>query len=501
MNSSAEPSVENVARGDGEAAIHAELTKFTVAIVGGGIVGVALAHGLLHRGVQVAIYERAPNFHEIGAGFAFTGSARECMTRLSPAVIKAMKRVGVPNKRPFDNYWDGYHTKHDTATANGDHNSDENDTKDLPIGDPEGNSCELLFTRENHQLSFWGCLRAQFLDQLASTLPPNVAHFNKELTSYIDPSPSPGLIRLHFADGTSATADALIGCDGFRSRVRAQLLADAAPEAILPTYTHKRSYRTLVPLSAGEAAIGAYKANNQCMHVGPGAHVMTYPVNNSLLNIAFFHTDPLPWPDASRSTLPGQRSDILTALEGWGPAIRGLANLFPEEPLVWGIFDMYEHPAPWYAAKDGRVGIAGDAAHACAPHHGAGAGFGVEDALAIVAAVEKVIEKLEAAEAGNADRVDRVNYLEELKTKYLAAALQAYSDTRYKRTQWLVGSSHEAGQIYEWEYAGSRDDPEKMKTELNERFKVIWDFDVQKMVEEVQVRVCFALAGGSYSTS
>jgi salicylate hydroxylase len=469
-------------------------TNLSVAIVGGGIVGMVLAHGLLHRGIEVAIYERAPNFHEIGAGFAFTSVARECMTRLSPAVIEAMKHVGVPNKRAFDNYWDGYHSKKN-ATANDNHNNGGNSTETSSVGDPDGDSCELLFTRENHQLAFWGCLRAQFLDRLASALPHNIAHFNKELDSYTDPSASSGPIRLNFTDGTSATADALIGCDGLRSRVRAQLLAGTGHDSILPTYTHKRCYRTLVPLSAGEAAIGTYKATNQCVHMGPGAHIFTYPVNNSLLNIALFHTDPLPWPDPSRLTLPGRRSDILAALQGWGPAVRGLGNLFPEEPLVWAIFDMYDNPAPWYTAKGGRVCIAGDAAHASAPHHGAGAGFGVEDALAIATAIESVVEKLESDKAEIVDKCDnKVNDLGELRTKYLAAAFLAYNDTRYERTQWLVRSSRQGGQIYEWEYVGSRDDPEEMKRELNERFRVIWDFDVQKMVEEVQTRFCSALS-------
>ncbi|KAF2659343.1 FAD/NAD(P)-binding domain-containing protein [Lophiostoma macrostomum CBS 122681] len=463
---------------NGDAPVNGEPPKLSIAIVGGGIVGVVLAHGLLHRGVQVAIYERAPNFHEIGAGFAFTGVARECMTRLSPAVIEAMNCVGVPNKRASENYWDGFHNKHSPTNADRDQNDGKKDRRDSLIGDPDGNSCELLFVRENHQLAFWGCLRAQFLDQLASSLAPNIAHFNKEFSSYIDPSPAPGPIRLHFTDGTSATADAIIGCDGLRSRVRAQLLADTVPNAILPSYTHKRCYRTLVPRSAGEAAIGTYKAANQCCHMGPGAHVITYPVNDTLLNVALFHTDPLPWPDPSRLTLPGRRSDILAALQGWGPAILGLANLFPPEPLVWAIFDMYEQPAPSYTAKSGRVCIAGDAAHASSPHHGAGAGFGIEDALAIATVAEKVM-----------------NDIEGLKARYLAAAFQAYNDTRYERTQWLVRSSHEGGQIYEWEYAGSRDNPDKVEKELDERFKVIWDFDVQSMVEEVQTRFYSVLAG------
>lgn len=445
----------------------------SVAIVGGGIVGVVLALGLLQRGVHVAVYERAPDFHENGAGFAFTGVARECMSRLSSAVIESMQRVGVPNKRPFDNYWDGYNSNHTTEEDDG----SEDGAKDI-VDDPNGTSSALLFHRPNHQLAFWGCLRAHFLEDLSRALPPTVIHFNKELVSYSEPPSSAGSIILYFADGTTATADALIGCDGLRSCVRAQLLAADSPLAINPRYTHKRCYRAVVPLAEGERAIGAYKANNQCMHVGPGAHVLTYPVGDKLLNIVMFITDREDWPDPQRMTIQGQREDVIRALAGWGPAVRGLAALLPEDPLVWGIFDMFEHPAPWYARD--RVCLAGDAAHASAPHHGSGAGFGVEDASALVTAVEEALETI-GTEGNKADQ-ER----EKVKTKAIRAAFQAFNEVRYERTQWLVRSSRETGDIYEWMYPESADDSVKCKTELDERFMVIWDFDVDRMVGQTR---------------
>ena len=448
-------------------------TPLRVAIVGGGVVGVVLAHGLLQRGAHVAIYERAPDFHETGAGFAFTGVARECMARLHPTVIESMTQVGVPNKRPFDNYWDGYHCK--TASRE---NGNANEPGQSMIGDPDGTSCELLFQRPNHQLAFWGCLRTKFLEQLAASLPSDVAHFNKELVRYTDASNTSGVATLYFVDGTTATADAIIGCDGLRSRVRAQLLAEDAPLAINPRYTHKRCYRAVVPLADGERVLGTYKANNQCMHVGPGAHVLTYPVGEKMLNIVMFITDQGDGPDPSRMTCSGQREDVLRSVEDWGPAVRGLASLLPAEPLVWSIFDMYDHPAPWYAK--GSICVAGDAAHASAPHHGAGAGFGVEDALSIATAIEEALESISVSDKGK-DK-DKVG----MKTKAVRAALEAFNDVRYQRTQWLVKSSRAAGEIYEWEHIPSGSDPVKLKSELDERFKVIWDFDVDNMVNETK---------------
>lgn len=471
-----------------EGVVQSETLNVSIAIVGGGIVGLIVAHGLLQTGVQVTIYERASNFHEVGAGISFPKVARDCMSRLSPAVIEAMERVGLRNNHEFDYYWDGYHNKHNSASTDAEQNK-RNDA------DPEGTSCDLLFKRSNRSLDFWGCLRADFLDNLAASLPPNITHFNKQFTSYTDPSPSAGPVTLYFSDGTSATADAVIGCDGLRSRVRAQLLASTAPEAILPAYSHQRCYRAVVPRSAAEAVIGKVKAGRRCVHIGSGAHVVSYPVNDSLVNMGFFIADPSPWPDASRLTLPGKREDIANAVEGWSSAVRGLASLFPDKPVVWGLFDMYEHPAPSYveAGRGGRVCIAGDAAHASTPHHGAGATMGVEDALALTAAVKFVVEKLQFAKTRNKDEELHSDHLFGVKSKYLAAALRTFSDVRYERSQWLVRSSRDGGLIYEWQYPGSLDDPIEIQREFDERFGKIQTFDVNVMVQKVKDKLSTAV--------
>jgi hypothetical protein len=192
MSSPAESSAKDDPQRDGETDVHGEPTKLSVAIIGGGIVGVILAHGLLHRGVQVAIYEWAPNFYEIGAGFAFTCVARECMTRLSPAVIEAMKRVGVPNKRAFDNYWDGYHSKHDTTTANGNHSNGVIDTGDILIGDPDGNSCELLSPAKTTNSPS----RAAFAPNSSTSLHPLCPQISPISTKNSPPTPTHPLFQV-----------------------------------------------------------------------------------------------------------------------------------------------------------------------------------------------------------------------------------------------------------------------------------------------------------------
>ncbi|KFA55644.1 Sat7 [Stachybotrys chartarum IBT 40293] len=437
-------------RTDGDA------TGLSVAIVGGGIVGIALALGLVERGVRVSVYERAQELPEIGVGFAFNGAARKSMARLSPLVIAALERVANENEQAYDNYWDGY-----TSTAEDDESS---------TASKRG---KLLFRMPNSNMAWWSCLRSQFLNEMLQALPPGTVTFGKELDSYNDPFDTSDPVRLRFTDGTTAAANVLIGSDGLRSRVRQQLFATSHPEVCNPTYTHKTCYRAVIPMAAAESAMGLSKPHNHCMHTGPRAHVLSYPIaQHKLVNVVLFVTHDEPWVDGTgdeaisvpRMTRPGDKKVLQNRLADWRPEVRNLVAQLPDAPTAWGIFDTAEHPVPFYAA--GRVGLVGDAAHASSPHHGAGAGFGVEDALALAVALGMATEKKQS----------------------VAAALQAFNDVRYDRTQWLIRSSKETGDIYEWKHFGVGGDPVKIRAELEGRQKTIWDYDVDAMAEEVKTR-------------
>ena len=72
--------------------------------------------------------------------------------------------------------------------------------------------------------------------------------------------------------------------------------------------------------------------------------------------------------------------------------------------------------------SNGRVYIAGDAAYASAPHHGAGAGFGVEDALALGTVMEEAVATLKYTGKTTS------------RSAALTAAFEAYDAARRERT-------------------------------------------------------------------
>lgn len=81
---------------------------------------------------------------------------------------------------------------------------------------------------------------------------------------------------------------AVIGCDGIKSRTRKLLFGDNEPVSHA-SYTHQVAYRAVVPIAGGVAALGEDKANNQCMHMGPNAHVLTYPVSSERISFSKSH--------------------------------------------------------------------------------------------------------------------------------------------------------------------------------------------------------------------
>lgn len=157
-----------------------------VAIVGGGIIGVMTALGLQRRGMRVTVYERAPAWHEMGVGFAFTGAARDCMGRLDPRILDALLRVGEENKHEYNRYWDGF-TPGTKAEA-------------------ESEEKSLLFQVSARDAAFVGCLRSHLLQEMAAQLPAGVARFGKQLVSCVDDEIA-GNVRLLFSDGETTTAD------------------------------------------------------------------------------------------------------------------------------------------------------------------------------------------------------------------------------------------------------------------------------------------------------
>jgi salicylate hydroxylase len=188
----------------------------------------------------------------------------------------------------------------------------------------------------------------------------------------------------------------------------------------------------------------------------------------AVFNLLIAVHDPDEWPHPTTMTVRSTRQEASVALRGWGPQMADIVGLFPEELTKYGVFDMADNPPPSYAS--GRVCVAGDAAHASSPFHGAGVCMGVEDAL-VLAELLADVQRLPV----------------DARPASLTAALQAYSAVRMPRTRWCMQSSRDMGDIWEWRYSATGQDGVKIKAEFEARARKIWDFDVDAMVSEARL--------------
>lgn len=269
----------------------------------------------------------------------------------------------------------------------------------------------------------------------------------------------------------------MIGCDGIRSRVRTSLLGASNP-ASSPSYTHSFAFRSLIPTSLASSIIDPYLCSTRFMYNGEGGHIITYPVaNGTLLNALFVITDYTDWPHPSKLTARTSKQEAVDFFAKWKhPAVKALVDLLPDVLDKWALFDMMKLPAEKY--NHGVVCLAGDAAHAAGPHLGGGAGFGIEDALCLVTALEVVAEK--CAAAGVESMEDRRELCEK--------ALEAYNEVRYERTQWLIKATREACALF---HLTPPEVPlpahnEMFGREISERFHTIWEYDVEGMVKRTR---------------
>ncbi|KAI0890807.1 hypothetical protein F4806DRAFT_489864 [Annulohypoxylon nitens] len=425
-----------------------------IAVIGGGIIGLSLAAGLVHRGISVKVYEKVSSFRPVGAGIGFTVHTKEALALLHPRTFEAAAKVATANGDPNDpNDWLKY------LNAYNDGGEDE-DEEEEPL-------CFQLYAGYR---GFEGCVRAHFLDELLQLLPENTIEFGKNIEEVVDQGDDKKVL-LKFSDGSTAEADAVIGCDGIKSRIR-KILLGSHPAAV-PSYNHQYALRAALPMNLAIDALGEYKARNRHIHMGANSYIGTIPIGQgSFINVVAFIMDPGDWPNRDTLTAPADRDEVLDAFKHHRAPIRRLIEKVieftePDKLVKWGIFDNVDHPAPTFV--QGRVAIAGDAAHAMSPHHGAGAGMGIEDCL--------VLSELLAEVAGGTD-------LKHSKAATVRAALQAYSNTRTERAHFVCESSRIIGQLLEWRYPPAMKDWDKCLAELTWRSHRIWHYDERKMVAD-----------------
>jgi 2-polyprenyl-6-methoxyphenol hydroxylase-like FAD-dependent oxidoreductase len=209
--------------------------------------------------------------------------------------------------------------------------------------------------------------------------------YGKRLVSYDDGADQ---VTARFEDGTEATGDLLIACDGVHSRTRSIL----DPQAPAPRYSGLYSFGGIVKHGGLSGEPGVYN-----MVFGKRAF-FGYTVAESGLTWWFANLPrrlgdvPADWkPELVRAF----QDDANASAEVIGRSEVGLGS---------PIYDLPPVPV-WHR---GRVLLLGDAAHATSPSAGQGASLAVEDAVVLARCLRDSRDHRTAFERFEAERRPRV---------------------------------------------------------------------------------------------
>jgi salicylate hydroxylase len=310
-----------------------------IAIIGGGIGGLAAAAFLHRAGLPATVYEQAARLGEVGAGVVVAPNAARLLRALGVLDTLAQRAVPMETGWEFRRWQDG------TVLS-----SEDLDTR-----------CESMYGER-----MWTAHRADLHDAIRAAVPDVSVRLGKRCVEIDRDGPRPAL---RFADGTAVEADVVVGADGIHSMVRAALTVPAPA-----TYSGLSAFRALVP---AEQAPAFARRPAHTLWLGPDHHLVHYPISaGKLVNLVAF----APAGDYTIEswTATATVEEFLAEFTGWDERLTGLIRA-AGTPGRWALLDR----APLTRWTSGTVTLLGDAAHPMFPFFAQGAAQAIEDGAAL----------------------------------------------------------------------------------------------------------------------
>jgi 2-polyprenyl-6-methoxyphenol hydroxylase-like FAD-dependent oxidoreductase len=320
-------------------------TKISIAVVGAGMGGLAVAATLRRVGIDVEVYEQASRFARIGAGI-----------QMMPNSMKVLRGIGIEERLRQTSFAPYSHLNR--------------------IGDTGEIIRELPMPESLYGAPYLCMHRADLHNALASVLPGEIIHLGKKLVGL---DQAAGRVTLSFADGTQATADAVIGADGVHSVVRDIIVG---PDA--PIHKGRIAYRGVFPAALMN---GKDIGRSRTKWWGTDRHIVIYYTTKAKSEIYFVTSVPEPadWVTRESWSAKGDMSELRDAYAGFHADVRDVLAACPE-CHKWAILE--REPLPNWS--DGRVVLLGDACHPMTPYMAQGAATSIEDAAVLARCLDTV---------------------------------------------------------------------------------------------------------------
>ncbi|MFJ9587880.1 FAD-dependent monooxygenase [Streptomyces acidicola] len=331
--------------------------RLSIAVVGGGLAGLATAAALSRADFEVDVFEQAERLGEVGAGI-----------NISPQATKALTAIGLGDGlKSVGNAMTGQVQR---SMYTGEQLAETRLTEDGTTSDRFG-------------APYYVFHRADLLDVLAGAVDSTRVHLGHRCTGLVEDGGEGGDanedggrdedrrgVTLHFANGSRHRADIVIGADGIHSRIRRELYTEEKAH-----FTGQMVWRALVDGSALPA--GILGPHGFCGWIGQGCHIMTYYLRGtSIINITT-QSDAASWVEEGWSA-KGDPDEMRSCFPGVAPPLRILLDEV-RDCSKWGLFGR-EPSADW---GRGRIQLIGDAAHPMLPNAGQGAAQAFEDAFVL----------------------------------------------------------------------------------------------------------------------
>ena len=305
-----------------------------ITIIGAGIGGLAAALCLRARGAEVTVLEQAEAITEVGAGL-----------QISPNGVAVLRALGLEDELARG-------AVRARAVVLRDHAR-------------PGELLRLDLARHAPDMAYYFVHRADLIEVLAASARRHGVSIllGKEVTGVAIGFDQ---VSLPIDGGPQRTTKYLVGADGIRSVTR-QALNTKVP----PNFTGQVAWRALVDARY----VPLYDIPPVAtVHVGPGRHLVTYPLRGGrLMNIVAVEEREV-WAAEGWHHMDDPEN-LRRAFSGFSPEVRKLLSLC-EDVHLWGLF---AHPVAETWSQSGAV-ILGDAAHPTLPFLAQGANLALEDA-------------------------------------------------------------------------------------------------------------------------
>jgi len=366
-----------------------------VAIIGAGMGGLATAAALRRVGIDVTVYEQASQFARLGAGIQVGCNA-----------MKVLRGLGLEARMRSQSFYPRSWNNRDWRTG------------EVKFDMIFGESAEQKFGAP-YLLAHRGDLHAA----LASAVPDEHVRLNHKLVGLDQTADG---VRLSFANGATATADAVVGADGVHSIVRDILFGESPVR-----FTGRIAYRTTYPA----ALLNGEKIDDCTKWWGEDRHIVIYYVKPDRSEVYLVTSQPEPEFRIESWSAKGDVRALRAAFGGFDRQVEKVLAACPDVHK-WAIVDR-DSLSCW---REGDITLLGDACHPMTPYMAQGAAMAIEDAAVLSRCLDGVGRDgvADAFRRFEATRKERTSRVQDTSRKNIWLKQKTDADWVYGYDAWNV---------------------------------------------------------------